>query len=135
MACGSSGDGGDGGGNDDVLMVGARSGGSSGTDACGGGGNGGWTPSPTFSEQPLEREETPFFSQMMARVCGRIPFPSYRAQGGLRGERAHLRPMTLNLTKEGPLKHLRADKVQYKERRIDLRARAQGGARRGPQAV
>ena len=71
MACGG------GGGNNDVLMVGARSGcgsggGGGGTDACGGsgdGGAGGWTPSPTFCEQPLEREETPFFSQMMARVC------------------------------------------------------------------
>ena len=26
--------------------------------ACGS--DGGWTPSPTFREQPLEREETPF---------------------------------------------------------------------------
>ena len=53
-------------------MVGARSGGS-GTEACGGGGGGGgggWTPSPAFLEQPLEREITPFFLQMMARVCG-----------------------------------------------------------------
>ena len=47
-------------------MAGARSGGG-GTKACGGGG---WTPSPAFLEQPLERESTPFFLQMTARVCG-----------------------------------------------------------------
>ena len=52
MACGGSGD---------VLVVETRSGGSSsggGTNACAS--DGGWTPSPTFNEQPLEREETPF---------------------------------------------------------------------------
>ena len=41
-----------------------------------------------------------FFSQMTARVCGGGgggPFPSYRAQNGPRGERAHLRPMTQSL--------------------------------------
>ena len=59
-------------------MVGARSGGGrrgggGGTKACGGGG--GWTPSPAFLEQPLERESTPFFLQMMARVCGGVPSP------------------------------------------------------------
>ena len=37
--------------------------------------------------------------------------------------------------KEGPLKHVRADKVQYEERQIDPYARARGGARRGPQMV
>ena len=85
------------GGNDNVLMVRARSGGD-GTDTCGGGDgdgdcNDGWTPSLTFCEQPLGREETPFFSQMTATVCGGgCPFPSYRAQDGLRGERAHLSP-------------------------------------------
>ena len=42
-------------------MAGARS-----------GGGGGWTPSPAFLEQPLERESTPFFLQMMARVCGGV---------------------------------------------------------------
>ena len=51
-------------------MAGARSGGDrrggddGGTVACGGGGGGGgsgWTPSPAFLEQPLEREITPFF--------------------------------------------------------------------------
>ena len=55
-------------------MAGARSGGGrrgGGTEACGGGGDdGGWTPSPAFLEQPLERESTPFFLQMTARVCG-----------------------------------------------------------------
>ena len=61
-------------------MVGARSGGGrrggggGGTEACGGGG--GWTPSPAFLEQPLERESTPFFLQMTARVCGGgVPSP------------------------------------------------------------
>ena len=53
---------------------GRRGGGGSGTEACGGGG-GGWTPSPAFLEQPLEREITPFFLQMTARVCGGAPSP------------------------------------------------------------
>ena len=44
-------------------MAGARS----------GGGDDGWTPSPAFLEKPLEREITPFFLQMMARVCGGVP--------------------------------------------------------------
>ena len=63
-------------------MAGARSGGGrrgGGTVACGGGGGGGggggWTPSPAFLEQPLERESTPFFLQMTARVCGGVPSP------------------------------------------------------------
>ena len=49
------------------TMAGARSGGgrrggSGGSmKACGGGGGGNWTPSPAFLEQPLERENTPFF--------------------------------------------------------------------------
>ena len=68
MACGG------GGGNSDVLVARARSGGNHGTEVCGSGGGGsddGWTPSRAFHEQPLEREETPFFfSQMTARVCG-----------------------------------------------------------------
>ena len=52
---------------------GGRRGGSGGsTEACGGGG---WTPSPAFLEQPLERESTPFFLQMTARVCGGVPSP------------------------------------------------------------
>ena len=50
---------------------GRRGGGGGGTEACGGGGShGDWTPSPVFLEQPLEREITPFFLQMTARVCG-----------------------------------------------------------------
>ena len=64
-------------------MAGARSGsghggGGGGTEVCGGsgsGGDGGWTPSPAFLEQPLERENTPFFLQMTARVCGGVPSP------------------------------------------------------------
>ena len=60
MACGGGGDCGSGGDNGDVLVPGARSGGD----------NGGWTPYPAFREHPLEREDTPFFSQMTARVCG-----------------------------------------------------------------
>ena len=53
-------------------MAGARSGG-----GCrGGGGGGNWTRSPAFLEQPLEREITPFFLQMTARVCGGgVPSP------------------------------------------------------------
>ena len=70
---------------------GRRGGGGGGTEACGGGG---WTPSPAFLEQPLEREITPFFLQMTARVCGGGLFPSYRAHNGPRGKRAHLRPTT-----------------------------------------
>ena len=56
-----------------------RGGGGGSTDAYGGGGSsgvdGGWTPSPTLREQPLEREETPFFSQMTARVYGVVHSP------------------------------------------------------------
>ena len=57
----------------EVFVAGAGSGGDrhgssggGGTEACGGGGgsDGGWTPSPAFLEQPLERESTPFFLQM-----------------------------------------------------------------------
>ena len=48
-------------------MVGATSG--------GGGDDGDWTPSSAFLEQPLEREITPFFLQMTARVCGGVPSP------------------------------------------------------------
>ena len=96
--------------NGEDPVVRARSGGScrgGGTVACGGGGgsggvggggcgdDGGWTPSPAFREQPLKMEETPFFSQMTARVCGGGPFPSYIAPpNGPREERAHLRPTT-----------------------------------------
>ena len=48
---------------------GSSRGGNGSSEACGGG-DSGWTPSPAFREQPLEREETPFFSQMTARVFG-----------------------------------------------------------------
>ena len=68
-------------------------------------GGGGWTPSPAFLEQPLEREITPFLLQMTARVCGGVPSPliepimgrggkgPLEAHNGPRGERAHLRPI------------------------------------------
>ena len=56
------------GGGNRVGGVVARGGGNS-----GGGDNGGWTPSSTFLEQSLEREFTPFFLQMTARVCGAVP--------------------------------------------------------------
>ena len=57
-------------------MAGARSGGGRrGGGGGGGGDDGGWTPSPAFLEQPLERESTPFFLQMTARVCGGVPSP------------------------------------------------------------
>ena len=46
-----------------VSLVGARGGG--GTRLC----CGGRSPSSIFLEQPLQREFTPFFLQMMARVC------------------------------------------------------------------
>ena len=73
-------------GNGDILVVGERSGGGGdGTYACGGG-DGDWTPSPTFCEQPLEREETPFFSQMMARVCRGVPSPPIEPKMGLKGK-------------------------------------------------
>ena len=51
------------------TVAGARSGGGR------RGGGGGWTPSPAFLEQPLEREITPFFVQMTARICGGVPSP------------------------------------------------------------
>ena len=46
-------------------MIEARGGG-----GLGGGGGGAWSPSSIFLEQPLERENTLFFLQMTARVCG-----------------------------------------------------------------
>ena len=56
---------------------GGRSGGRGGGGGGGGGGDrgGGWSSSPIFLEQPLEREFTPFFLQMTARVCGGVPSP------------------------------------------------------------
>ena len=75
LACGS-------GGNGNVLVVREKSGGGSGSSGNGamdayddGGSNGDWTPSSTFHEQPLKREETPLFSQMAARVCREVPSP------------------------------------------------------------
>ena len=44
-----------------------------GTTACGGSSGGGRSSSPIFLEQPLEREFTPFFLQMTAKVCGGVP--------------------------------------------------------------
>ena len=56
----------------EVSVAGARSG--DGRRGSGGGGDGGWTPSPAFLEQPLEREITLFFLQMTAKVCeGSLP--------------------------------------------------------------
>ena len=78
------------GGNGEVLVAGARSGGGrrgGGTDACGnGGGDGGWTPSLAFHEQPLEMEETLFFSQMTARVCWGLPSPLIEPKMARRGK-------------------------------------------------
>ena len=43
-------------------------------DGGGGGGDGG-SPSLIFLDQPLERENTPFFLQMTSRVCGGVSSP------------------------------------------------------------
>ena len=51
-------------------MIGARGGGGHGGGSGSSGGGGGRSPSSIFLEQPLEREFTPFFLQMTARVCG-----------------------------------------------------------------
>ena len=73
--------------NGKVPVTGARSGGGlrsgsgGGTEACGGD-DGDWTPSPAFCEQPLEMEETPLFSQMMAMVCGVVPSPHIEPKMG-----------------------------------------------------
>ena len=66
-----------GGSNNGILVAGARNGsgrggGGGGMEVCGsdgGGGDGIRTPSLAFC-QPLEMKESPFFSQMMDRVCG-----------------------------------------------------------------
>ena len=63
-------------------MAGARSGS---TEACSGG-DGGWTPSPAFLEQSLEREITPLFLQMMARVRGGFPSPLIEPKMGREGK-------------------------------------------------
>ena len=71
------------GGNNGILVAGARSGG-----GRGGGGDSGWTPRPAFREKPLEMEETLFFSQMMARVCGGggVPSPLIEPKMGREGK-------------------------------------------------
>ena len=57
----------------------------------------GLLPRPSVSSHSRGRRLF-FFSQMTARVWGGGgPFPYYRAQNGLRGERAHLRPTTQSL--------------------------------------
>ena len=79
-------------------MAGARSGGGrrgggGGTEACGGGG---WTPSPAFLEQLIEREITPFLLKMTARVYGGVPSPliepimAERGKGPLESHNPHL---------------------------------------------
>ena len=58
-------------------MIEARGGGG-GTGSCsdGVGGSDGWSLSLIFLEQSLEKEITPFFLQMTARVCGEgVPSP------------------------------------------------------------
>ena len=73
-------------------MIKTRGGGSlggrhvGGTWWCGGNGGGGWSPSLIFLEQPLERENTPFFLQMTARVCGRVPSPLIEPKMGREGK-------------------------------------------------
>ena len=55
--------------------------------SCGGGRDGGWSSSPIFLEQPLEREFTPFFLQMTARVLGGgVPSPLIEPIVGERGK-------------------------------------------------
>ena len=68
--------GGSGGGwsnNGKVIGIGASGGGGIGS---GRGGGGGRSLSAIFREQPLQREFTPFFLQITARVCGRGGVPS-----------------------------------------------------------
>ena len=76
-------------------MIRARGGGGlggghdGGTRSCsGGGGRGGSGRSLSliFLEQPLEREFTPFFLQMMTRVCGGVPSPLIEPKMGREGK-------------------------------------------------
>ena len=65
---------------------------------CGGGGDdrgGDWSSSLIFLEQPLEREDNPFFLQMTAWVCGGggVPSPLIEPIMGREGK-GHLRPTT-----------------------------------------
>ena len=56
--------------------------------SCSDGGCGGRSPSSIFLEQPLERDFTPFFLPMTARVCGggeRIPTPLIEPKMGREG--------------------------------------------------
>ena len=77
-------------------MAGARSGG--GRRGSGGCGDDGWTPSPAFLEQPLEREITPFFLQMTARVCGGVPSPLIDPIIGAERGKSPLEAHNLHLT-------------------------------------
>ena len=52
----------------------------------GGGGGGGWSPSLFSLEQPLERDDDPFFLQMTARVCGGVPSPLIEPLVGREGK-------------------------------------------------
>ena len=74
--CGSGNNGGGGGGGvyENVGVITARGGGDSGGDtrACGGG----RSLSSIFLVQSLEREFTPIFLQLIARVCGGGGVPS-----------------------------------------------------------
>ena len=71
-------------GGDDVYRIRAR-GGSGGMWACSGG-DGCRSPSLIFLERPLEREFTPFFLQMTARVCGGgVPSPLIELKMGQEG--------------------------------------------------
>ena len=56
-------------------LGGGHGGGTCRCDGGGGDGGGGWSPSLIFLEQPLERGFPPFFLQITARVCGRVPSP------------------------------------------------------------
>ena len=78
---------GGGGGNNDVLVVEARSGSGSGNGGgCVYGGNGGWTPSPTFREQLLEREETPFLFSNEGWGLWGVPSPLIEPKMGREGK-------------------------------------------------
>ena len=61
---------------------------SGGTQSCSdGSGDDNLTPSSTFLEQSLERQFTPFFLQMTARVCGGgIPSPLIEPKMGREGK-------------------------------------------------
>ena len=56
-------------------LSGGRGGGTKACGGSGGGGDGDRSPSSIFLEQPLEREFTPCFLQMTAKVCWGVPSP------------------------------------------------------------